>query len=143
MTTDLYSTPSIGRGLIMGSPGRRELADSGRAYRIVFLQLATALLVALPLAPVGWVYAWSGVLGGLIAVTGNALFARQLFGRYRAQEPGQLLGRFYLAELAKLLLTALLFALVVVLVKPISIVTLLGCFLLVQLVPALTVNRLG
>ena len=126
----------------MGSSGRRNLADSSQAYRIVFTQLAVTLLVAPPLGLVGWVHAWSGLIGGLIAVLGNALFALRIFGRYRAQEPGRLLGRFYAAELSKLLLTMLLFAMAVVLVKPLSIVALLGIFLLVQMVPVLIVNRL-
>jgi len=126
----------------MGNRARRALADSVYASRIVTIQLAVTLAAALLLALVGWVHAGSGLLGGLIAVAGNALFAMRIFDRYRAQEPGRLLGRFYGAELQKLLLTGVLFAGSIILVHPLSAGALFGVFLLVQMAPVVIVNFL-
>jgi len=118
------------------------LADKSQAYRMIVGQLAAALLAALVLLTLGRVHAWSGLLGGVIATLGNAVFAVRVFSRYRAQEPAKLLGRFYGAELQKLVLTGFLFAGVIIWVEPLSAGALFGVYLLVQLVPLLVSHLL-
>jgi ATP synthase protein I len=119
------------------------LADKRQAYRTLLAQLVTTLTAALLLLMVaGSVYAYSGLAGGLIATLTNAFFAYRIFVRYSAQEPGRLLARFYGAEILKLVLTGLLFAGVILWIKPLSVGALFGIFLLVQLVPIVAVQLL-
>jgi ATP synthase protein I len=113
------------------------LADRRRAKRIIVAQLGATLTAALLLLPLGQVHALSGLAGGAIATLGNAWFAVRVFAGYRAQQPERLLGRFYGAELQKLLLVGSLFAVAMIWMRPLSAVALFGVFMLVQLVPIL------
>ncbi len=119
-----------------------DLAGKSRARRVVVAQLVTAHIAALVLVSLGGLHAWSGLIGGLIAVAGNGLFMLRAFVPYRAQEPGRLLGRFYGAELQKLILTAALFAMVFLTVDPLSPGALFGVFVLVQMAPILIAHTL-
>ena len=120
-----------------------QLADKRQAYRTILGQLVTTLIAALLLQlAAGKVYAFSGLAGGLIAALANALFAYRIFVRYSAQQPGRLLARFYGAELLKLVLTGLLFAGVILWIKPLSVGALFGVFLLVQMAPMVIVQLL-
>ena len=114
-----------------------QLSDKGRANRLLLAQLAAALIATLLIWPFGWVHAYSGLLGGLIAMAANAYFAARIFAEYRAQDPARLVGRFYGAELQKLILTGLLFAAAILWITPLSVGALLGACLFVQLVPML------
>lgn len=116
------------------------LADKSQAYQIVVVQLATSLIAGILLLTLGWVHAYSGFTGGVIAALANAYFAAKVFAHYRAQEPGKLVARFYSAELQKLILTGLLFAGVIILIKPLSAGALFGIFLLMQFVPMLVTH---
>ena len=119
------------------------LADKRQAYRTILGQLVTTLIAALLLQlAAGKVYALSGLAGGSIATLANALFAYRIFVRYSAQAPGKLLARFYGAEILKLVLTGLLFAGVILWIKPLSVGALFGIFLLVQMVPIVIVQLL-
>lgn len=118
------------------------LASARHAWRLVLFQLSVTLIAFPVLIIPGWMYAWSGLAGGLIATLTNAFFALRVFAPYRAQEPGKLLGRFYGAEVQKLLLTGLLFAVAILWLKPLSAGTLFGVFLLVQMAPVLIVHKL-
>lgn len=114
-----------------------QLTDKSQAWRVVLAQLAASFLIALAVLAFGSRYGVSALAGGTTAALGNALFAIVVFGRYRAQQPGQLVARFYGAELAKLIIIALCFTAAMLWLKPISILALLGTFLAVSLVPAL------
>lgn len=118
------------------------LASARQAWRLVIAQLAVTIIASLLLIFPGWIYAWSGLIGGLIATATNALFALRVFVNYRAQEPVALLRRFYGAELQKLILAAMLFAAAIIWVKPLSAGALFGVYLLVQIAPVLVVHRL-
>ncbi|MES9964937.1 MAG: ATP synthase subunit I [Candidatus Sedimenticola sp. 20ELBAFRAG] len=108
-----------------------QLANKTQAYRIILAQLATSFLTALALLAIGWVEAYSALAGGLTAVFANLVFALVVFGRYQAQEPTNLVARFYGAELLKLVVTGILFAVAILWVSPLSIGALLGAYLLV------------
>lgn len=118
------------------------LAGARQAWRLVIFQFMVSLIASLILIFPGWVHAWSGLVGGMIATTANAFFALRVFARYRAEEPGKLLGRFYGAEFQKLLLTGLLFAAAILWVKPLSAGAFFGVFLLVQMAPVLIAHKL-
>ena len=101
---------------------------------IISAQFGVAISVALALLLFNQLYAWSGLIGGLISASTNGLMARKVFLPYRAQHPGEVLARFYGAEFWKLLLTGVLFAVVLIYVEPLSFGALLGSYLLVQVV---------
>jgi ATP synthase protein I len=63
----------------------------------------------------GMPQAIAALYGGLVAVIPTAYFAYRVFAKRRTQDPGLMLGAFYLGEIGKLGLTALLFWLGVVL----------------------------
>ncbi len=119
-----------------------QLADKSRAWRVVLAQLAASLLITLALLAVADRHALSALAGGVTAALSNGLFGVIVFSRYKAQQPGQLVARFYGAELAKLVITALSFALAMLWLKPISIGGLLGAYLAVSLAPALITHFL-
>lgn len=119
------------------------LADKRQAYRTILAQLVAASTAGLLLLVVaGDVFAYSGLAGGLIATLANTLFAYRIFVHYSAQEPGKLLARFYGTEILKLVLTGLLFAGVILWIKPLSVGALLGVFLLVQILPIVIIQLL-
>ncbi len=102
-------------------------------WRTVIVQAGLALLLALALLFLGKAEAVSGLIGGLAAAAGNCLLGFIVFQRYRAQQPGLMLGRYYLAEFAKLAMTALVFLLAMLYLRPFSIVAMLGVYLIVHL----------
>jgi ATP synthase protein I len=117
-------------------------AGKSLAFRMVGAQLAASLLLALLLLFVGWVHAWSAFAGGLISALGNGFAAARIFAPYRAQEPGRLVGRFYAAELGKLVLSGLLFAAALLWIEPLSVGALFGGFMAIQMVPMLVARFL-
>jgi ATP synthase protein I len=114
-----------------------QLTDKSLAYRVILVQLVFTLLASALLLIIGWVHAYSGLAGGIIAVLATAFLTSRLFVRYRAQSPATLVARFYGAELQKLVLTGLLFAATILWLKPLSVGALFGVYLLVQIVPML------
>ncbi|MCP4993324.1 MAG: hypothetical protein GY934_06010 [Gammaproteobacteria bacterium] len=116
---------------------------NNQALQTILMQLVVTVLAALILWIPGWVYAFSGLAGGIIATAANALFAAKIFARYRAQEPGKILARFYGAEVSRLLLTAMLFGAAIRWIDPLDIGALLGVFLLVHLTPVFTLHLLS
>ena len=115
--------------------------DIRRAKRILVIQVVLTLL----LAGAAWLHdvhaAQSALLGGTITTVANGLFALVVFGRYRAQDPGKLVFRFYGAELLKLGFVVAMFAASFAWVAPLNLVTLFGAFFLVQVLPPLLAHR--
>jgi len=117
--------------------------DARRAKRILVAQAIATLVVTV----IGMIFGpregLFAFVGGATAATANALFAYWVFGRYRAGEPGKLVGQFYGGELLKLAFIALAFAAVVILLDPISPLALFGAFFVVQVLPPLLANRIA
>ncbi len=107
------------------------------AMQMILAQLLATLSISLLLSPFGGHLALSALLGGGIATLTSWLVASKVFVPYRAQQPGQVLTRFYSAEIQKILLTALLFGLVAVFVAPLNPIALFGVYLAAQMVPYL------
>jgi ATP synthase protein I len=114
--------------------------DTSRAKRILLLQAAVALLVAAVGAAFGLAAGLSALIGGGTAAAANTLFATGVFGPYEARRPGRIVARFVGAELFKLFFIVTVFAAVFAWAKPVSVVVLLGAFLVVQVLPLLLAN---
>ncbi len=105
----------------------------------VFPILVVQLLVLLVLASACWYWkgttaGYSGLCGGLIAWLPNLYFAHKAFRFSGARAAQAIVRSFYAGEAGKLVLTAVLFALVFAGVKPLDAAALFGVFLLTQLV---------
>lgn len=105
----------------------------------VFPILVVQLLVLLVLAAACWQWkgttvGYSGLCGGLIAWLPNLYFAHKAFRFSGARAAQAIVRSFYAGEAGKLVLTAVLFALVFAGVKPLDAAALFGVFLLTQLV---------
>jgi len=108
-------------------------ALSGQIWRTVIVQAGLALLLSLALLFIGKTEAISGLIGGLAAAAGNGFMGYFVFQRYRAQQPGMMLGKYYLVEFGKLAMTAVVFLLAILNIRPVSIVAMLGIYLIVHL----------
>ena len=100
-------------------------------FPVLLAQLAVILLAAAALF--GWrgaVSGYSGLCGGLIAWLPNLYFAHKAFRFSGARAAQSIVRSFYAGEAGKLILTAVLFALAFVVVKPLEAPLLFGVFLL-------------
>ncbi|MBF7144376.1 MULTISPECIES: F0F1 ATP synthase subunit I [Pseudomonas] len=104
-------------------------------FPVLMAQLITLLLAALVLWQWhGPVSGYSGMCGGLIGWLPNVYFASKAFRFSGARAAQAIVRSFYAGEAGKLILTAVLFALTFVGVKPLAPLALFGVFLLTQLV---------
>ena len=117
--------------------------DARRARRILLAQAAATLVVTLIGLMFGLRAGFFALIGGATATIANALFAYWVFGRYRANEPGKLVGQFYGGELIKLAFIAAMFAVVIIWLDPLSPLALFGAFFVVQVLPPLLANRIA
>lgn len=102
---------------------------------ILLAQAAVALAVALGAGLwQGRLAAVSALLGGAIAVIPNAFLAARLLTPGANASGKSLLRAAWLGEIGKLVLTALLFTIVLVTIRPISASGLFGGFIAAQLV---------
>ncbi len=104
-------------------------------YRLILLQCFSTVALALVC------YLWKGgtagssaLLGGLIATVPSAWFAWRAFRYTGTREAERILGSFYIAEVGKFTLLAILFALVFKLVEPLHVGALFGVFIATLLV---------
>ncbi|MEN8213240.1 MAG: ATP synthase subunit I [Pseudomonadota bacterium] len=101
--------------------------------QLVLMQLGLTLLLALGLLLAGQNHAVAALAGGVAATVANGVAALLVFRRYKASEGAALTGRFYAAEMARLVITAVFFLLVVLWLRPLSVGAMLGAYLLVHL----------
>lgn len=111
--------------------------DITRAKRILIIQVALTVAVAVAGTLYETTAGLSALIGGGITTAANGLFALMVFGRYRAQDADRLVLRFYGAELLKLGFVILMLALTFIWVTPLNLVALFGAFFLVQVLPPL------
>ena len=102
----------------------------------VFRVLRAQSLVMLLAALIGtllfdWLSGYSMLLGGLIALLANVYFAFKAFRYFGARSARAIVQSFWAGEMGKLILTAALFALVFVAVKPLQPLALFTGYLLV------------
>lgn len=94
----------------------------GQALRV---ELVAALAVSLIALGHGVETAYSTLLGGLISFLPNAYFARRVFGQPVDGTPIEAAGLLYRAEVTKLALAGLMFALVFAFVEALNVLALL------------------
>lgn len=116
-----------------------QLTGNSQIRTLVLFQFGAGLAIGLLLLMFGKTVAFSGFAGGMIAALANGYFAYRSFAHYRAQEPGRVAQRMLGAEIQKLLLTGLMFAIAIITITPLSIGALLGGYLFIQLVVPLVV----
>lgn len=106
-----------------------------KVLRVVGLQAIVTLLVAvgcyLMTDPVA---AYSALLGGVVCFLPNLYFAWESFRHQGAQAAKQIVRSFYKAEAVKFGLTAVLFALVFILVRPLNPISFFLTYAVVQVV---------
>ncbi len=104
--------------------------------RIYSIQLLLLLICSAALASQDWVVAYSTLCGGMIAISANAWFARQVFRYHGASMAPMITRSFYRGEAGKLVLVTVMFALTFALIKPISVAALFCSFVALILINA-------
>lgn len=90
-------------------------------YKVIVIQFFTSVVAALAsYLLVDSVAAISALLGGLICTLPNGYFARKAFQYRGARHAQQIVKGFYTGETGKLIMTAVLFALVFAGVRPLN-----------------------
>jgi len=141
--TNFYNSRALGGSFSDVVMQQMHNLDARRAKRILIAQVVATLVVTLAGLIFGLREGLFAFIGGATAVSANALFAYWVFGRYRAGEPGKLVGQFYGGELLKLAFIAMAFAAVIKLLDPLSPLALFGAFFVVQVLPPLLANRIA
>ena len=104
-------------------------------FQVLIAQLVVVILIsAVLLVWFGWNSGYSGFLGGVIAWLPNLYFAQKAFRYSGARAARDILKSFYAGEAGKFVLTAVLFALVFVGVKPLDARAVFAVFILTQMV---------
>jgi ATP synthase protein I len=111
-----------------------QLTGNSQIRHVILGQLVATFVIALGLLFYDRQFAWSGLIGGVITASVNGLAARKIFVPYRAQNPAEVLVRMKGAEMHRLLLTGVLFAVAFDTLPDISVGVLLGTYLFVQVV---------
>ena len=111
--------------------------DRNKVARLLRYQVFMLLPVTLGALVFGSRAAWSALLGGTIALAANVLFAVAVFAPYRAARAGNLVARFYAAEVLKLVFVGLAFAVVFLWIRPLHVAALFVAFFVVQVVSPL------
>lgn len=112
-------------------------------YKIIASQfIAVGFITTVGYATLGWICAYSLLLGGMICAVPNAYFTVKAF-RYRGARAAQKIVRaFYLGEAVKILLMCAGFALTFVYVEPLSSGALFAGFILIYLTGLLATIQL-
>lgn len=110
-------------------------ASTTQIKRIILVQLLMSIVISSPLLVLDMVWFWSALTGGMIATLASAYFAWKVFAQQQQTTPEQILARYYAAEVSKIILTIMLFAAAILMIKPLSIIALMGTYLFNQFIP--------
>jgi ATP synthase protein I len=99
--------------------------------RLVVTQLMLTVTVGILFLTKGTTSAYSALLGGLIFALPNAYFAQKAFAHSGARSAQLIVKSFYMGEAVKLILTAVLFTIVFVSVKPLDVMALFLTFFVI------------
>jgi len=103
-------------------------------FRALVIQLIVVTLLAVVCAvTLGIVAAYSVLIGGMIALVANAYFTYKAFQLYGARSMTAIVQSFWAGQVGKMVVTAVLFALVFITVKPFDVVLLFLGYILIQL----------
>lgn len=109
--------------------------------RLLTAQLVLALLAVVLAMPFGAEPLISVAIGAGVCLLANWVFALWVFRRYRTAQPGELLLRFYGAEIVKIGMILALFALAFTRIEALNLPALLGTYFALQVLPALFASR--
>ncbi|RTZ73048.1 MAG: hypothetical protein DSZ02_08195 [Gammaproteobacteria bacterium] len=115
----------------------RHTPDRKKVLRLLRYQVFMLLPVSLGALVFGELAAWSALIGGMVALAANVLFAVVVFGNYQAAQAGSLVVRFYAAEVLKLVVVGLAFAALFIWMKQLNVAALFVAFFVVQVVSPL------
>ncbi len=107
-----------------------------QVFRFVLSQLLATIMLSVILLFFDRVVAYSSLIGGLIATLANAWFAIKVFRVKPTAAAETLLTTFYVGEIGKFVFTGAMFMIAFVMIKPISVVTLLLTYLFIHIIPA-------
>lgn len=127
-------------------PGIRQAGASikGPALGKLFAtQIALLSAISICLLVVNTTIAYSVLLGGLTFIVPTGFFARQAFRFRGAQATQRIAHAFYRGETTKFVLTAMAFALIFTLVKPLNLVALWLAYVVALLVHHVLAVRMG
>ncbi len=97
------------------------------------VQLVAMFIVAIVVSAYSWVAGYSAFFGGVIYLIPHAYAANKLLvKKYELTSAKQTLAELYIGQIWKMVIGALLFALVFVLVKPLSPFSLFGSYIAMQ-----------
>ncbi|HKM36775.1 MAG TPA: F0F1 ATP synthase subunit I [Thiopseudomonas sp.] len=106
-------------------------------FRVIVLQALMSVLIGLLFwLTQGWVAAYSAWLGGLTALLPNMYFTYKAFQYYGARSIGAIVQSFWAGQMGKMILTAVLFALLFLGVKPLNVLAVFIGYILVQMTSA-------
>ena len=111
--------------------------------KIYGIQCAALLLVCAGLSVVDWTTAYSALLGGLLSIGPNTYFACSAFRYSGAGAAANVARSIYRGEVLKFVFSAVLFALVFVMVKPLAAGTLFTAFILTTVINTILIVSLG
>ncbi len=106
-------------------------------FSVIILQAVVTVLSGLLFWLLqGWQAAYSAWFGGLTALIPNVYFTYKAFQYFGARSIGVIVQSFWTGEMGKLILTAVLFALLFLGVKPLNVFTLFIGYIMVQVTSA-------
>lgn len=111
-----------------------QLDDDRRVVPLTLLAQAGLSIGVATFAGITWggVAALSALLGGMAAVVPNAFLGARLLASRAYDDATAVMRSAWLGEIGKLLLTAVLFALIFALVRPLSVLAVFGGFIAAQ-----------
>ena len=117
-------------------------SDKRRVKKLLLVQLVVMMVVSAGFRLLDANASLSAGIGGVASLLPNAMFALWVFAPYRAQQANELVGRFYMAELAKLLLTIVIFIAVFVWYKSVNVTALFVAYFLVQVLSPILAHKI-
>lgn len=117
--------------------------DPLRVKRVLYIQIFITLTLTAGAFLISRPIGLSVFVGAGACTAANGLFALLVFKRYRAQEPGVLLMRFYSAEIIKIALVLAVFVAAFVVLEEVNLPALLGTYVIVQVLPTLLASETG
>ena len=103
-------------------------------FSVIILQSVVTVLIGLLFCLLqGWQAAYSAWFGGLTALIPNVYFTYKAFQYFGARSIGVIVQSFWAGEMGKLILTAVLFAVLFLGVKPLYVLAVFVGYILVQM----------
>ena len=98
------------------------IKNRSTAYRMLFIEAATVVVCGLLFFVFASLeFAYSVILGGLAFIVPNAIFVRFSLGKSNTDSSKNMLVWFYVGEAVKIVATILIFAMSIILIKPVNI----------------------